>query len=29
MKELKKLLNSIGFADEHLHYEIFGPTAAL
>ncbi len=29
MQELKPLLNEIGFADEQLHYEVFGPTTAL
>ena len=29
MKSLKTMLNNIGFADEQLHYEAFGPTPAL
>ncbi|PWQ99575.1 NO-inducible flavohemoprotein [Leucothrix arctica] len=29
MKALKPLLNEIGFTDEQLHYEVFGPTTAL
>ncbi|POP52286.1 NO-inducible flavohemoprotein [Zhongshania marina] len=29
MSELKRQLNSIGFADEQLHYEVFGPTTSL
>jgi nitric oxide dioxygenase len=29
MKALKPLLNDIGFADEQLHYEVFGPTTEL
>ncbi|HEA54139.1 MAG TPA: NO-inducible flavohemoprotein, partial [Marinobacter antarcticus] len=29
MAALKSILNSIGFPDDQLHYEVFGPTTAL
>jgi len=29
MKSLKQILNAIGFADEQLHYEVFGPRTTL
>jgi len=29
MAALKGILNSIGFTDDQLHYEVFGPTTEL